>query len=222
MKSQNVVKILIVEDDYLLGNSLKEFLELEGFNVRWITSGSEIEYSTLMDTDLIVLDLILPDLPGEKLLSNIKSYLSNIPIIVLTAKDTIETKKECFEKGVDDYVTKPFSPAELLLRIKAVLRRAKVTQVTHRHEIGKVIIDLEKQVIRRGNEELTLSKRAWDLLVTLLKNRGTVVSKEKIMKEVWYDAVVSDESVRSYIKELRKILPEGAITTLRGRGYRLN
>ncbi len=222
MVNKSSINILLIEDDVLLGSSLSEFLTFKGYSVKWVISGEEISTRDLINSDLIILDLILPGLKGEDLLVQIKHRLPDIPVIVLTAKDTIDTKKECFEKGIDDYITKPFDVTELLLRIKAVLRRAREKGNECIYRIGDVTIDTKRGIVIKGQNEITLSKRAWTLLEFLLEKRGTIVSKEEILNRVWHDAVVSEESIRSYIKELRKFLPEGAITTFKGRGYRLN
>ncbi len=222
MSYTSSIKILIVEDDRLLGSSLEEFLTFKGYSVKWVISGEEISTHDLISSDLIILDLILPGLRGEDLLIQIKQRFPDIPVIVLTAKNTIDTKKECFEKGIDDYVTKPFDVTELLLRIKAVLRRTKESDRECVYKIGDVVIDTKKGTVIKDKKEITLSRRAWALLKFLLEKRGAIVTKEEILSRVWHDAIVSEESIRSYIKELRKFLPKGAITTFKGRGYRLN
>ncbi len=214
-------RVLIIEDDPLLGPSLKEFLESKGFFVDWIPSGKTLDLSQVADYNLVILDLILPDVPGEELLTRIKNQIPHIGILVLTAKGAIEDKKECFERGADDYLTKPFDTTELYLRIKALLRRSQ-RHSKPRHTIGEITVDIGRRTIYKGKREINLSRRGWDLLCYLLERRGTIVTKKEILEKVWRDTLVTEDSVRSYIKELRKILPQGAITTFKGRGYRLN
>lgn len=213
--------VLIIEDDQLLGPSLKDFLENKGFKVCWLSSGKDLTPEELSNFDLVVLDLILPDLPGEKVLEIIRNEDSHLPVIILTAKGTIENKEECFEKGADDYLTKPFDILELYLRIKALLRRNQ-RRKTSKYILGDAIIDVFSGLIIYKGRKISLSRRAWNLLLYLLKNRGRIVSKQEILNNVWKDAVVTEDSVRAYIKELRQVLPKDAIKTFKGRGYCLN
>ncbi len=209
-------KVFLIEDDPLLGPSLKDFLEARGFEVYWSQTGEGFNFS---EADLIILDLILPKVSGEELLEQIKQENPQVPVLVLTAKGALENKKECFEKGADDYLVKPFEVEELLLRIEALLRR---TSLAPRYHIGPIQVDLASKVLRTPDGEIFLSRRAWDLLLYLLRHQGKLVTKEEILKHVWQDAVVTEDSVRAYIKELRKVLPKGAIKTFKGRGYLLS
>lgn len=212
------MKVLLVEDDRLLGQSLKEYLELNGLSVRWLTDGRNLEEVLLNEAfDVLILDLILPYTKGEELLRCLRAKGEDVPVLVLTAKGALEDKETCFDLGADDFLTKPFEPKELLLRIRALGRRRGGRTV----RIGDLRIDLDAEVIYRGDEPLRLSPRAWDLLMLLVRHRGEVVSKDRILNYVWGGAPVGDEIVRVYIKELRKILPPDSIETHKGRGYRL-
>jgi len=210
-------RILLIEDDPWLGPSVKDFLQEDGFDVCLLLDATEFLVTELRDFDLLVLDLILPGLSGEDILRRVKEIFPNFPVLILTAKGRLENKKECFELGADDYLVKPFDVLELSLRIKALLRRTKISEVSV--SIGDVFIDLRKGIVRKGNRTIKLSRRAWDLLSYFVINRGKVVSKTEILSNVWRDAQVTEESVRSYVKELRKILPPGSIETVKGRGY---
>jgi len=212
------MKVLLVEDDLMLGQSLKEYLELNGLQVRWLNDDREVEPVLLCEAfDVIVLDLILPYSRGEDILRKLRSEGVDTPVLVLTAKKTLEDKEVCFNYGADDFLSKPFSPKELLWRIRALGRRRRRRLV----ELGDLRIDLDGEVVYRGEEEVKLSNRAWQLLYLLLQHRGEVVSKERILNYVWGDNPVGDEIIRVYIKELRKLLPPDAIETYKGRGYRL-
>ena len=214
--------ILIIEDDPFLGPGLVRFMEKQGYNARLEEKGSSV-LENLGDLiarfDLFVLDLILPDIQGEEILKKTKSIAPGKPVIVLTAKVELESKEECFTGGADDYLVKPFEIKELLLRIQALLRRSGVTSCVR---IGDTYLNMNTGTLTRDGKEYILSRRSLALLRCLLENRGKVVSKEQIMGAVWDDTVVTEESIRTYIKELRKILPKNSIKTFKGRGYLLN
>jgi len=210
-------RILFIEDDPWLGPSVTDFLREEGFDVFLLLNVTEFLPIRFQNFDLLLLDLILPGLSGEEILRRVKETVPNFPVLILTAKSCLESKKKCFELGADDYLVKPFEVLELSLRIKALLRRTKVSEISV--SIGDVFIDLKKGIVRKGNRTIKLSRRAWDLLSYFVTNRGKVLSKAEILSNVWRDAQVTEESVRSYVKELRKILPPGSIETIKGRGY---
>ena len=214
------MKVLIIEDDLILGESIKEYLENKNIEVVWIFDDRQVfDILQMYDFDVIVLDLILKFSRGENILRTIRDKGIDTPILILTAKNSLNDKETCFSYGADDYLTKPFSPKELLLRLKALSKRKRVPRYI---DINGVVIDLDNGMIKKGGKELKLSKRAWDVLYVLAKNRGNIVPGERIIKYVWQDKPVGDEVLRAYIKELRKILPEGSIETYKGRGYKLN
>jgi DNA-binding response OmpR family regulator len=213
------MRVLLVEDDNLLGGSIKEYLEANGVEVDWIYDDRLFSTDRLDRYDVIVLDLILRFSKGEELLRMAKESNPDIPILVLTAKRSIRDKEVCFNYGADDYLTKPFEPKELLLRLRALVSRYRRSPSVV--QIGGVSIDLEARRVYSEGKELKLSKNAWQVLEFMLKNRGKVIPTERILSYVWGDKPVGDEVVRAYIKELRKILPQGSIETYRGRGYML-
>lgn len=212
------MKVLLIEDDSLLGQSLKEYLELKGIQVKWLTDGGDVEVVLLTESfDVIILDLILPHQRGEDILKKLRASGVDIPVLILTAKRSLADKEVCFDYGADDFLSKPFHPKELLLRLKALARRGRRRFV----QLGDLRVDLDGGVVYRGEQEVKLSKKAWMLLSLLLRHRGEVVSKEKILNYVWGGDPVGEEIIRVYIKELRKILPSDSIETYKGRGYRL-
>lgn len=213
----NNSSILIIEDDPIIGPGLKDFLKKK-FAVFLIKDGNNIEKLNLFSFDLVVLDLILPGTPGEKILEWIKIKRPSLPVLVLTARYSISSKEKCFKIGADDYLTKPFEPLELELRIMALLRRFKRDSLIH---LGDLSIDVKKRLIYKNGKELFISGRTWSLLNYFLQNKDKIISKSEIIENVWADAVVSEDSIRTYIKELRKILSKERIVTYKGRGYRL-
>lgn len=213
------MKVLLIEDDPILGESLKEYLEEEGCEVRWIQDDREFYDPTVAEAyDVLVLDLILKYGSGEEILKNLRERGVDIPVLVLTAKRTLQDKEVCFNLGADDYITKPFEPKELILRLRALLRRKGTDNLV---SIGDVEIDLGGKVIRKSGEEVHISKTAWELLTLLIRNRGRVVSTQTILNCIWEDKPVGTDVVRAYIKELRKVIPPEYIKTYKGVGYKL-
>ncbi|WP_297887228.1 response regulator transcription factor [Sulfurihydrogenibium sp.] len=209
----------MVEDDLILGESLKEYLEENNVEVVWVWDDRKLNEALIMsEYDVIILDLMLKYEKGENILKDLRIKGVRTPILIMTAKNKIEDKELCFNAGADDYIVKPFNPRELLLRIKALNKRAHISD---KIKIKDVEIDLDKHTITKNGEEIKISKTAWNLLTLLIKRRGEIVSTESILNYVWSDKAVGDEVVRQYIKELRKILPPDTIETYKGVGYKL-
>jgi len=208
-----------VEDDRLLGESLKEYLESEGFWVDWIYDSRE--FFDLLEVsiyDAIVLDLMMPHISGEELLRKLREKGNTTPVLILTAKGRLEDKEKCFSLGADDYLTKPFEPKELLLRLKALYRR---TVRQERLKLRNVEVDLRAGRVWVEGREIRLSKKEWLMFKYLVENRDRFVSTEELLNYVWGDEPVGDEVVRAHIKNLRRLLPEGFIVSQKGRGYRV-
>jgi len=213
------MKALLIEDDIALGESLKEYLEINGIEVKWLSDDREAEITFLTQGfDVIILDLILKYQKGEDILKKLRTKGINTPVLILTAKKELKNKEICFERGADDYLVKPFSPRELLLRLKALTRREQREQIIF---IGNLKIDLEKETIYQEDKEIKLSPKAWELLSLFIKQRGKIVSKTQILNYIWGERPVGEEIIRTYVKELRKILPENTLETYKRRGYRL-
>lgn len=214
------MKVLLIEDDKNLGESLEDYLRLNNIDILWIQDERKLpNVLKVYAFDIIVLDLILSFSRGEDLITYIRNEGIKTPILILTAKTEISSKEECFLKGADDYLTKPFEPKELLLRINALSKRKLIDSLI---KIDDLIINIDSKVILKNNQEIKVSKTAWELLTLLVKRRGEIVDTETILNYVWAGKAVGDEVVRAYIKELRKILPPDSITTYKGRGYKLN
>ncbi|MCX8084071.1 MAG: response regulator transcription factor [Calditerrivibrio sp.] len=212
------MKIFLIEDDTTLAESLKEYLDLEGFYCDIIKDLDLIDYYELDGYDLILLDLMLKDKKGEHILCEIRKRGIKQPILIITAKNDITTKEVCFRYGADDYLVKPFDPKELALRINALLRR---TYCWDRLIIDNVEIDFSAKSLKVDGVEIILSKIEWELLCLLAQHRGKIVTMEKILNYIWKDKSVGTDSIRTYIKNLRRVLPEGFIVTYKGRGYKL-
>ena len=213
------MKVLLVEDDRLLGESLTEYLQSEGFITDWVYDPREVmDLLEVSRYDVIVLDLMMPHIGGEELVKAIREMDNETPILVLTAKQRLEDKRTCFELGADDYLTKPFEMEELTLRLKALYRRKNPQDVV---VIDGVEVCFSKEMVKVDGKPISLSKKDWLVLKFLVENRGRFVSHEEILNYVWGDEPVGEEVVRAHIKNLRKLLPEGFIKTMKGRGYRV-
>lgn len=214
------MRILLIEDDRVLGETLKDYLKIHEIETVWVWDERQLpKLITKYEFDVLVIDLILNFVPGEEIIAKLRQAGIETPILVITAKKTLDDKEKCFLKGADDYLIKPFDFKEFLLRVKALSRRKHMSTIVN---IGDLTVNIDAQTIYRGGEEVKISKKAWQLLELLLKNRGEIVNQETILNYVWPGKNVGDEVVRAYIKELRKILPPDSIITYPGRGYRLS
>lgn len=223
-------KILIIEDEPDIRKTLEYNLSKEGFDVICASSLSEgKDYLNIDSFSLILLDLMLPDGSGLDLCRELKSNTEKklIPIIILTAKDDEVDKVVGFELGADDYVTKPFSVRELILRIKAVLKRgnAKSENLEVQRQFGDLVIDVESHEVFVNNEHVALTALEFKLLRQLVDRRGRVQSRDQLLSDVWgYSADVTTRTVDTHIKRLREKL--GAmgkyVQTIRGVGYKFS
>ncbi len=222
------MKILVIEDEPDIRRNLEYNLSREGFSVSAAASISEA--STLLastDYNLILLDLMLPDGSGLDLCKSIKSNsdTESIPIIILTAKDDEVDKVVGFELGADDYVTKPFSVRELILRVKAVLKRdskkKEIVEVVR--QFGDLKIDVDSHEVHVDDTKINLTALEFRLLRQLVDTRGRVQSRDQLLSEVWgYSAEVTTRTVDTHVKRLReKLGPMGKyVQTIRGVGYK--
>ena len=223
-------KILIIEDEPDIRKTLEYNLSKEGFDVICASSLSEgKDYLNINSFSLILLDLMLPDGSGLDLCRELKSNTEKklIPIIILTAKDDEVDKVVGFELGADDYVTKPFSVRELILRIKAVLKRgnAKSENLEVERQFGDLVIDIDSHEVYVDKESISLTALEFKLLRQLVDRRGRVQSRDQLLSDVWgYSADVTTRTVDTHIKRLREKL--GAmgkyVQTIRGVGYKFS
>ena len=221
-------KILIIEDEPDIRKTLEYNISREGYHV--VSASSLLEAKSQIESDsfsLILLDLMLPDGSGLDLCREIKSdkEKSSIPIIILTAKDDEVDKVVGFELGADDYVTKPFSVRELILRAKAVLKRGEKESdnVEIKRQFGQLSIDIESHEVFVDNVEIILTAIEFKLLCQLIDRRGRVQSRDQLLSDVWgYTAEVTTRTVDTHIKRLRlKLGSMGKyVQTIRGIGYK--
>lgn len=217
-------KILVVDDEKMIRNVIKEYAEFDGFEVTEAEDGMEaVEICRKNDFDLIVMDIMMPRLDGYSAIKEIRKT-KQIPVIMLSARGEEYDKLFGFEIGIDDYVVKPFSPKELLARIKAVIKRAAAKEQPMdiiRYE--GLEINVTGREVSVDGTPVPLTPKEYDLLFYLVRNKGIALSREKLLEEVWgYDFFGDDRTVDTHIKMLRNSLGEYRkfIKTLRGMGYK--
>lgn len=216
-------KILIIEDEKKIRRFLQLELEHEGYNVTVAEDGAEgIDKFKKDYFDLILLDLMMPKLSGEEVCKKIRET-SEIPIIVLTAKDQVLNKVELLDMGADDYLTKPFEVEELFARMRVALRNKKDFANNNFVVYGSLKLDINGKKLYKNDKEISLTKTEYNLFCLLLLNKEIVVSREKILEEVWgFDYDGEEKIVDVYINALRKKVDdekEKYIHTVRGFGY---
>ncbi len=215
------MNVLVVQDEARITAFIKRGLEAEGFAVRTASDGAEgLRLAESSDFDLIILDLVLPTVTGEDVLARIRQEGSNVPVIVLTAKDTVSDLVANLDAGADDYVTKPFSLAELLARVRARLRTADQTvSTTISH--GRVTVDVLAREAQIEGRSVELTSREFALLETLMHHPGQVLSQPQLIDQVWgYDHDTRSNVVEVYVGYLRRKLHRDVVETVRGAGYR--
>jgi len=218
--------VLIVEDEAKVAQALEEGLEREGYEVTVARTGEEGYY--LLDArsfDLVVLDLMLPGRSGLEILGTIRARDRGIPVLILTARDTVQDRVVGLDTGADDYLVKPFAFPELAARIRALLRRGRAEPVS-RLRVSDLELDVSARRVTRGGRGLELTAREFELLEYLLRNRGRVVSREMLAREVWKEtdrATPLDNVIDVHIARLRRKIDDGfeskLIHTVRGVGY---
>ena len=217
-------KILIIEDDPSIGKLLRRALLLEGYEARLVPNGLEgLQAFHEENPDLIILDLMLPGMDGIEVCKRIREE-SETPILMLTARDTVDDRVLGLDSGADDYVIKPFDIDELLARVRAHLRRAEHQQPKQILEFADLVMDTAARTVRRGNREIELTAREFDLLELFMRHPNQVISRSQIYDEIWdYDFGGESNIIEVYIRYLRtKLEAEGEprlIYTKRGAGY---
>ena len=214
------IKILLLEDDLLFGETIVDLLEDEGYSVEYVTNGQDmLDVTFSKKFDLYLLDINVPLINGLSLLKELREAEDITPAIFLTSRKDKESLEDGFLNGCDDYITKPFDMDEMLLRIKAVLRRSRKDEVVC---IGDFCYDERHKSIRYKEKLLELSQKEYGLLLLFLKNINETVPKERIIDALWSSLEGgSDGALRVYINRLKQMLPDVCIENVRGIGYRL-
>ncbi len=218
------MKILIVEDNVELNKTLKEILELNGYLVESAYDGEEaLDFILTGDYDLIILDILLPKLDGYEVCKIVRDKGIKTPILMLTAKGTIQDKVKGLDIGADDYLVKPFEVEELLARIRALIRRNS-TEKSDIVRIDNIEIDFTNREVRKDGKKLIVPPKLFCILEQLVRNRGKVVSYETLMNKCWdINDYPTKENVRANIKLLRKLLGnKDIIHNVLGVGYKID
>jgi DNA-binding response OmpR family regulator len=220
------MRILLVEDEKKLSELIERALKAERYAVDTAYDGlAAWEMANAYDYDLVILDLMLPSLSGTEVLRRIRAQNQKVPILILTARDATEEKVRNFEAGADDYLTKPFAFAELLVRVKALLRRGPVTRSSVLR-VGDLEVDRLSQQVKRGGRRIELTAKEYALLEYLATNPGRVFSRTMIIEHVWDQSFEGlTNIVDVYVRHLRSKVddpfPSKLIRTVRGVGYSL-
>jgi two-component system, OmpR family, copper resistance phosphate regulon response regulator CusR len=220
------VRILVVEDEPKVGQAIQKGLEREGYAVTWAASGEDGFFlSSAQRFDLVILDLMLPGRDGLEILATLRRKDAQTPVLILTARDGVDDRVRGLDRGADDYVIKPFAFAELLARIRALLRRGRTDQVL-RMKLADLEMDIVTRRVSRNGQMLSLTAREFELLDYLLRNHGQIVSRDMIAREVWKEAervTPLDNVIDVHIARLRKKVDEPFATrllhTVRGLGF---
>lgn len=226
-----MTRVLIIEDEKNLARFVELELNHEGFEteVRYNgRSGMEAAIDENQEWDLILLDLMLPQLNGLEVARRIRQ-VSEVPIIMMTARDSVIDRVSGFDHGADDYIVKPFAIEELLARVRALLRRIDIEHRTRLSDINIIqhkdlVVERENRIVRRGDEIIELTKREYELLIKLLENINIVLTRDELLETVWgYDSEVETNVVDVYIRYLRNKIDKddepSYIQTVRGMGY---
>jgi len=217
--------LLIVDDESRIRALIAKYAKFEGYEVEEATNGMQaVEMCRKKHYDLIIMDVMMPELDGFSAVREIRKT-ETVPVIMLSARGEEYDRIHGFELGIDDYVVKPFSPKELMMRVGAVLKRGggREKQEDEIVTVGDLQVDFTARRVSVEGQEVDLSPKEYDLLFYMVRNRGIALTREKLISEVWgYDFFGDDRTLDTHIKLLRKQLGPCAdkITTLRGVGYR--
>ncbi|MEB3767575.1 response regulator transcription factor [Acinetobacter sp. MD2] len=221
-----MAKILIIEDDFMIAESTITLLKYHGFDVEWVNNGVD-GLATLgkHNFDIVLLDLGLPMMDGMQVLKQIRQK-TQIPVLIISARDQLENRVDGLNQGADDYLVKPYEFEELFARIQALLRRAGIeAQNTQNDKVlvnGDLVLDIEQHIAKYKGQMVELSNREWAILTPLMMHPNKIFSKANLEDKLYdFDSEVSSNTIEVYIHHLRAKLGKDFIRTIRGLGYRL-
>ena len=216
-------RVLVVEDDSEIAQVLQRSLRLDGYDVRIAGDGeAALDQAAAYHPDLVILDLGLPKLDGIEVARRLRAA-DDVPILMLTARDAVESRVEGLDSGADDYLVKPFERQELLARLRALLRR-RPPRGTASLTVGDLSLNPDTHEVSRGDREIELTQREFELLEYLMRNERIVVPRQRLLEEVWgYDPFAATNTIEVFISNLRRKLEGGGeprlLHTIRGAGY---
>jgi DNA-binding response OmpR family regulator len=216
-------RVLVVEDDEEIAQVLQRSLRLEGYEVRVAGDGeTALDQSAAFNPDLVILDLGLPKLDGMEVARRLRSA-DDVPILMLTARDALESRVEGLDAGADDYLVKPFERQELLARLRALLRR-RPPRGSASVVVGDLALNPDTHEVNRGARDIDLTQREFELLEYLMRNERIVVPRQRLLEEVWgYDPFATTNTIEVFVSNLRRKLEAGGearlLHTIRGAGY---
>ncbi len=217
------MRILLVEDNALLGDAVCVGLAQAGFTVDWVKDGrAALTAASAGWHDLVVLDLGLPGISGQQVLSALRKEANDIPVLILTARDTVDQRIAGLDAGADDYMTKPFDMDELCARVRALLRR-RAGRAAPLLNHGDIILDPAAHVATQQGESVNLSHREFSMLQLLLESAGRVLSRQHFEESLYgWDEEIESNAIEVHIHHLRKKLGSDLIRTVRGVGYTID
>ena len=223
------VHILVVEDEPKLSSALKQGLEEQGYRISVARTGEEGFYLLYSEScDMVILDVMLPGRSGLEILGQVRQNGIRVPVLLLTARDTVDDRVQGLDTGADDYLVKPFAFPELLARIRALLRRGAPPERPPKLSVGNLVLDAPGRTVSRAGSAIDLTAREYELLEYLLRNQGAVVSREMLARDVWKEtarATPIDNVIDVHIARLRRKIDDGfdrkLLHTVRGVGFTL-
>jgi two-component system response regulator MprA len=216
-------RVLVVEDDDEIAQVLQRSLRLDGYDVRIAGDGeAALDQAAAYHPDLVILDLGLPKLDGIEVARRLRSA-DDVPILMLTARDAVESRVEGLDSGADDYLVKPFERQELLARLRALLRR-RPPRGSASLVVGDLSLNPDTHEVARGERQIELTQREFELLEYLMRNERIVVPRQRLLEEVWgYDPFATTNTIEVFVSNLRRKLESGGeprlLHTIRGAGY---